>query len=82
MMALFEKDFKKIVALSTLSQIGFCFFTIGVGFYFLAYIHLLSHAFFKRCLFIQVGFIIFYLFGQQDFRYFFIFYKYVLFIQF
>jgi len=69
--SLLEKDFKKIVALSTISQIGFCVVSIGLGLFFLSFFHILSHAFFKSCLFVQVGFIIFYFFGQQDYRLFF-----------
>jgi len=67
-LAVYEKDVKKVVALSTLSQIGFCVFSLGLGFLFLTYFHVLRHAFFKSCLFMQVGFIIYYFFGQQDVR--------------
>jgi NADH-ubiquinone oxidoreductase chain 5 len=68
LLALFEKDIKKVIALRTLSQIGFCVFSLGLGFLFLTYFHILRHAFFKSCLFMQVGFIIYFFFGQQDVR--------------
>lgn len=66
--ALFEEDLKKVVALRTLSQIGFSIVTLGLGLRFISFIHLVRHALFKRCLFIQVGYIIHCSFGQQDGR--------------
>lgn len=66
--ALVEEDLKKVVALSTLSQIGFSIVTLGLGLRFISFIHLISHALFKSCLFIQVGYIIHCSFGQQDGR--------------
>uniref|UniRef100_A0A0N5A069 NADH:ubiquinone reductase (H(+)-translocating) n=1 Tax=Parastrongyloides trichosuri TaxID=131310 RepID=A0A0N5A069_PARTI len=66
--ALFEEDLKKVVALSTLSQIGFSMVTLGLGLNFVCFIHLLRHALFKSCLFMQVGYIIHCSFGQQDGR--------------
>lgn len=66
--ALQEEDLKKVIALSTLSQIGFSMMTLGLGLGFISFIHLLSHAFFKSCLFIQIGYIIYCSFGQQDGR--------------
>lgn len=68
MAALVEEDLKKVVALRTLSQIGFSMFTVGLGLSFVSFIHLLSHALFKRCLFMQVGYLIHCSFGQQDGR--------------
>lgn len=53
--ALKELDIKKIVALSTLSQLGLIMTAIGLGLYEIAYFHLLTHAFFKALLFIAVG---------------------------
>jgi NADH:ubiquinone oxidoreductase subunit 5 (subunit L)/multisubunit Na+/H+ antiporter MnhA subunit len=67
-LTLYEKDLKKIVALRTLSQIGFCMFTLCFNFTFLCYFHMLSHALFKSCLFIQLGYLIYFFFGQQDMR--------------
>ena len=66
--ALVEEDLKKVVALSTLSQIGFSMVTLGLGLRFISFIHLIRHALFKSCLFIQVGYIIHCSFGQQDGR--------------
>nr|YP_004927942.1 NADH dehydrogenase subunit 5 [Wellcomia siamensis]ACV96778.1 NADH dehydrogenase subunit 5 [Wellcomia siamensis] len=66
--ALFENDMKKIVALSTLSQMGFSMLCFGLGLYFVSLIHLVSHALFKSCLFMQVGVFIHSFFGQQDGR--------------
>ena len=66
--ALVEEDMKKVVALRTLSQMGFAALTIGLGLRFISLLHLLSHALFKRCLFIQVGFMIHCSYGQQDGR--------------
>jgi len=65
---IFEEDLKKVVALSTLSQIGFSFLGLGLGLYFLSFIHLISHALFKSTLFLQVGFIMHNSFRQQDGR--------------
>lgn len=66
--ALVERDIKKVVALRTLSQIGFCVMILGMGFYFVCLIHLVRHALFKRCLFMQVGVYIHSFFSQQDSR--------------
>jgi NADH:ubiquinone oxidoreductase subunit 5 (subunit L)/multisubunit Na+/H+ antiporter MnhA subunit len=54
-MSLVESDRKKVIALRTLSQLGFLVMGLGGGYLFLVLNHLLSHAFFKRCLFIQMG---------------------------
>merc|ERR1719415_469933 len=53
--AFFEIDMKKIVALSTLSQLGVIISAIGAGFRVLGFFHLLAHAFFKALLFIRTG---------------------------
>nr|YP_003434043.1 NADH dehydrogenase subunit 5 [Trichostrongylus axei]ACX85192.1 NADH dehydrogenase subunit 5 [Trichostrongylus axei] len=66
--ALVEEDMKKVVALSTLSQMGFSMVTLGLGLSFVSLIHLVSHALFKSCLFMQVGYLIHSNFGQQDGR--------------
>jgi NADH-ubiquinone oxidoreductase chain 5 len=55
LLALMERDFKKIVAFSTISQIRFICFTLGLGLPTLSFIHLLTHAFFKSLMFISVG---------------------------
>ena len=56
--ALNEKDIKKMVALSTLSQLGLIILSIGTGWVFMAFFHLITHAFFKAIIFIRVGNII------------------------
>nr|BAV81390.1 NADH dehydrogenase subunit 5 [Acanthocheilonema viteae] len=66
--SLYEEDAKKIVALSTMSQIGFCFLAIGCGLHYVSYVHMISHSFFKSLLFMQMGYVIFVNFGQQDYR--------------
>lgn len=66
--AYFEPDVKKLIALRTLSQMGFCFFSLGLGLVFFTFLHILRHAIFKSCLFIQIGYVIHGSFGQQDSR--------------
>ena len=56
--ALTESDIKKIVALSTLSQLGLMAIALGAGLPYLAFFHLVTHAFFKALMFIAVGNII------------------------
>ena len=53
--AFYERDIKKVVALSTLRQLGVIVVALGLNMYLLALIHLLAHAFFKALLFISVG---------------------------
>ncbi len=53
--AIFEKDLKRILAYSTISQIGYMFFAIGISYPLLAFLHLLTHAFFKSLLFLSSG---------------------------
>nr|YP_010273940.1 NADH dehydrogenase subunit 5 [Bulinus nasutus]QYJ56643.1 NADH dehydrogenase subunit 5 [Bulinus nasutus] len=66
--ALYENDLKKIVALSTLSQLGLMVFTLGMGFPNLALFHLFTHAMFKALLFLAAGTILMNSFGTQDLR--------------
>ena len=66
--AFFEIDIKKIVALSTLRQLGVIITAIGAGFSLLGFFHLLSHAFFKALLFIRAGNIIHNSNSYQDLR--------------
>nr|YP_009475566.1 NADH dehydrogenase subunit 5 [Alasmidonta heterodon]AVK79269.1 NADH dehydrogenase subunit 5 [Alasmidonta heterodon] len=56
--ACFEVDLKKIIALSTLSQLGLMMFTVGIGFPLISVFHLLTHALFKALLFLCAGSII------------------------
>nr|YP_003208153.1 NADH dehydrogenase subunit 5 [Loripes lacteus]ABJ55678.1 NADH dehydrogenase subunit 5 [Loripes lacteus] len=66
--ACFEMDMKKIVALSTLSQLAVMMFSLSLGYYSLALFHLLSHALFKALLFVGVGCVIHSQDDWQDFR--------------
>jgi len=66
--ALFETDLKKIVALSTLRQLGIMFLRLGLGSYLIRYFHLLTHAFFKALLFLATGAIIHRRKDYQDLR--------------
>nr|YP_054602.1 NADH dehydrogenase subunit 5 [Paraspadella gotoi]AAT12174.1 NADH dehydrogenase subunit 5 [Paraspadella gotoi] len=63
-----EIDVKKLVALSTLSQLGVMFVSLGLSQKKLAFYHLLTHALFKALLFMCVGIVIHNLFGSQEFR--------------
>jgi len=67
-LAFMEVDIKKVIALRTLSQMGFLIFTLGLGLPTLSFLHLLTHAIFKSCLFIQAGLFIHYSFSLQDGR--------------
>lgn len=67
--ALIEFDFKKIVAFSTLSQLGFMVFLLRYGEWQLRFFHLLVHAIFKSFLFMIVGCIIIIGYGNQDGRF-------------
>jgi NADH-ubiquinone oxidoreductase chain 5 len=66
--AVFENDLKKIIALSTLSQLGVIMFTVGMGYPLLALFHLYIHALFKAILFMAAGNILIMSFGCQDLR--------------
>jgi NADH-ubiquinone oxidoreductase chain 5 len=65
---LLEIDFKKIIALSTLSQLSLIFISLRIEIKIISYFHLFTHAFFKRVLFIRVGVIIHSFFNNQDLR--------------
>nr|YP_010177464.1 NADH dehydrogenase subunit 5 [Thrips hawaiiensis]QSQ87289.1 NADH dehydrogenase subunit 5 [Thrips hawaiiensis] len=65
---LFEFDLKKIIALSTLSQLGFMMATISLNYSNLAFFHLITHASFKALLFMCAGMFIHYFFDNQDIR--------------
>lgn len=69
MNAIFEKDLKKIIALSTLSHLGFIGIAFSTGLLQLAFFHMLTHALFKSLLFITIGDIIINLNHSQDIRY-------------
>lgn len=63
-----QYDIKKIVAYSTISQLGYMFLAAGVGAYRAALFHVLTHAFFKALLFLASGSVIHALGGEQDVR--------------
>nr|UJG45365.1 NADH dehydrogenase subunit 5 [Limnephilus germanus] len=65
----FEYDLKKIIALSTLSQLGLMMCILGAGFSNLAFFHLLAHAFFKSMLFLCAGILIHSFGDMQDIRF-------------
>nr|WAU48152.1 NADH dehydrogenase subunit 5 [Pantoporia hordonia] len=64
----YEFDLKKIIALSTLSQLGLMMSILSMGFYDLAFFHLLTHAMFKALLFMCAGLIIHLMNDNQDIR--------------
>nr|YP_009742822.1 NADH dehydrogenase subunit 5 [Streptocephalus cafer]QID91184.1 NADH dehydrogenase subunit 5 [Streptocephalus cafer] len=66
--ALGEYDFKRIIALSTLSQLGVMMFSLGLGYPILCYFHLFTHALFKALLFMCSGVVIHASGGVQDIR--------------
>lgn len=61
-------DFKKAIAFSTLSQIGFILFSIRIGNIIISFYHLIFHAFFKSSLFVNLGIFILINYSMQDFR--------------
>ena len=67
-LALFEFDIKRIIAYSTLSQLGYMTLAVGVGAFNLAIFHLLLHAIYKALLFLAAGSVIHALAHQQDIR--------------
>jgi NADH-quinone oxidoreductase subunit L len=67
-MALAENDIKRVLAYSTISQIGYMFIGCGVGAYAAGMFHLVTHAFFKSLLFLAAGSVIHALSGVQDVR--------------
>ncbi len=64
--ALTQSDLKRILAYSTMSQIGYMFFALGVGAWSAAIFHLMTHAFFKALLFLAAGSVILALHHEQD----------------
>jgi NADH-quinone oxidoreductase subunit L len=63
-----QNDIKKVLAYSTVSQLGFMFMAAGVGAFVAAIFHLVTHAFFKACLFLGSGSVIHAMGGEQDIR--------------
>jgi NADH-quinone oxidoreductase subunit L len=68
LIALVQTDIKRVIAYSTMSQIGYMFLGAGLGAYANAEFHLLTHAFFKALLFLAAGLVIHALAGEQDIR--------------
>ena len=66
--ALTQVDIKKVLAYSTVSQLGYMFIGVGVGGSAAAIFHLMTHAFFKACLFLGAGSVIHALHHEQDMR--------------
>jgi NADH-quinone oxidoreductase subunit L len=61
-----QNDIKKVLAYSTVSQLGYMFAALGVGAYAAGVFHLMTHAFFKACLFLGSGSVIHAMGGEQD----------------
>ncbi len=66
--AVAQNDIKKILAYSTVSQLGYMFLAVGVGAFSSALFHLMTHAFFKALMFLGAGSVIHALNGEQDIR--------------
>lgn len=64
-----ENDFKKMVAMSTLSQLGMILFILSIGVWVLSFLHIIIHAFFKSMLFLSTGSLIRHYGGNQDSRF-------------
>jgi len=68
LIALVQTDIKRVIAYSTMSQIGYMFLAAGLGAYANGMFHLMTHAFFKALLFLAAGIVIHALLGEQDMR--------------
>ena len=68
LIALVQTDIKRVIAYSTMSQIGYMFVAVGLGAYGPGMFHLMTHAFFKALLFMAAGLVIHALSGEQDIR--------------
>jgi NADH-quinone oxidoreductase subunit L len=66
--AIVQVDIKRVLAYSTMSQIGYMFLAVGIGAYGAGFFHLLSHAFFKALLFLAAGNVIHAMHDEQDMR--------------
>ena len=66
--AMVQNDLKRVLAYSTMSQLGYMFLAVGVGAYGAAIFHLVTHAFFKALLFLTAGMVIHTAHGEQDMR--------------
>jgi NADH-quinone oxidoreductase subunit L len=68
LIALVQTDIKRVIAYSTMSQIGYMFVGVGLGAYGAGLFHLMTHAFFKALLFMAAGIVIHALANEQDIR--------------
>ncbi|MEO5576377.1 MAG: NADH-quinone oxidoreductase subunit L [Gaiellaceae bacterium] len=68
LVALVQTDIKRVIAYSTMSQIGYMFLGAGLGAYGNSMFHLMTHAFFKALLFLAAGLVIHHLANEQDIR--------------
>jgi len=68
LIALVQTDIKRVIAYSTMSQIGYMFMAVGVGAYANGMFHLMTHAFFKALLFMTAGLVIHAIADEQDIR--------------
>lgn len=68
LIALTQNDIKKVLAYSTVSQLGYMFYAIGVGAFSAAFFHVVTHAFFKALLFLGSGSVIHAMHHEQDMR--------------
>jgi NADH-quinone oxidoreductase subunit L len=66
--AVVQTDIKRVLAYSTMSQIGYMFLAVGIGAYAAGFFHLLAHAFFKALLFMAAGNVIHAMHDEQDMR--------------
>ncbi len=66
--AIVQTDIKRVIAYSTMSQIGYMFLAVGIGAYANGMFHLMTHAFFKALLFMAAGIVIHCLMAEQDMR--------------
>src|SRR3989442_13592205 len=68
LIGLTQLDIKKVLASSTVSQLGYMFLGLGVGAFSLGIFHVMTHAFFKALLFLGAGSVIHAMSGEQDMR--------------
>ena len=67
-MGMVQYDIKRVIAYSTMSQLGYMFLAVGIGVFSFGMFHLMTHAFFKALLFLSAGSVIHGLNGEQDIR--------------
>ena len=67
-MGMVQYDIKRVIAYSTMSQLGYMFLAVGIGVFSFGMFHLMTHAFFKALLFLSAGSVIHGMNGEQDIR--------------